>query len=34
VFWAAFFQSQICFVIFWNKNIGAKAAEKMLMNFD
>jgi len=31
VFWAAFLWSQFGFEIFWRKNIGAKAAHKMLM---
>jgi len=30
-FQAAFFNSQFGFEIFWHKNIGAKAAHKMLM---
>ncbi len=31
VFWAAFLLSQFGFEIFWHKNIGAKAAHKMLI---
>jgi len=31
VFWAGFLLSQFGFKIFWLKNIGAKAAHKMLM---
>ncbi len=31
VFFAAFLELQFGFVIFWHKNIGAKAAYKMLM---
>ncbi len=31
VFWAAFFNLQFGFIIFWQKNIGTKVAHKMLM---